>query len=282
VTAVILDGKAIASHIVNSVAERAAQLAKRGATPHLAFVSIGESEPAEMYAARLRRLAGRAGMLFSRTEVRAEASPRDLESAVAALNVDPTVDGILVQMPLPDGLISADLSTVLDVRKDVDGITIANAGRLYLGLPGHVPSTALAMMEVLKAADVDPRGKNAVVVGRSTVVGHPVAELLLRLHATVTITHSRTADLASHVSAADIVMAAVGRPGLITGDIVKQGATIIDAGINVTEGGLVGDVEFASCVDKAAAITPVPGGVGPVTNAVLLRAVIESGERRPS
>lgn len=169
---------------------------------------------------------------------------------------------------------------MLSPDKDVDGITTINAGQLYLGMHHHVPSCAAAMMELLHMSGTDPRGKDAVVVGRSNVVGKPVAFLLLSAGATVTVTHRGTRDLAIHTRQADILMVAAGAAGLIRGDMVKRGAVVIDAGINVTPTGIVGDVDFESVRLQASAVTPVPGGVGPVTNVVLLRGVVESAERR--
>lgn len=208
------------------------------------------------------------------------ATAHELEEEASALSADDRIDGILIQMPLPSHLATARLSTLIDPRKDVDGITINNSGRLYLGLPGQTPSTATAMVQILDSCKVDITGKGTVVVGRSKVVGHPVAELLLKRNATITVTHTRTKDLATITRQADILMVGAGRPGLITGDMVKGGAVIVDAGTNVSEDSLVGDVDFDSCKEIASAITPVPGGVGPVTNAVLLRHVVASAEQR--
>jgi methylenetetrahydrofolate dehydrogenase (NADP+)/methenyltetrahydrofolate cyclohydrolase len=201
-----------------------------------------------------------------------------LEALIAELNDDEAVDGVLVQMPLPDHLQHTDLSDLLAYRKDVDGITVLNAGHLYLGAPGHYPPTAVAMMELLRESGASPAGQTAVVVGRSNVVGHPVAELLLHAHATVIVTHRHTPTLGDFTRAADILMVGAGEPHLITGDMVKPGAVVIDAGINVTDAGVVGDVDAAAVEARAAALTPVPGGVGPVTNAILLRHVTDSAE----
>jgi methylenetetrahydrofolate dehydrogenase (NADP+)/methenyltetrahydrofolate cyclohydrolase len=207
-------------------------------------------------------------------------SHRDLQCEIAALNQDHAVDGILVQMPLPEHLSIADLSPVIDPHKDVDGITVHNAGRLYLGLSGQAPSTALAMMQILDWSGNNPTGRHAVVVGRSNVVGHPVTELLLHRDATVTVTHRQTDDLGHYTRQADILMVAAGEPRLIEEHMIKPGVVIVDAGINVMPDGVVGDVDFEACAAKAAAITPVPGGVGPVTNAVLLRNLVHSAEHR--
>jgi methylenetetrahydrofolate dehydrogenase (NADP+)/methenyltetrahydrofolate cyclohydrolase len=275
-----IDGKAIAAELMTSLADRSQRLLQRGIQAHLCFVTIGESKPAEMYLRRLERLGGKAGVEVSNRALPYDVTLTELDSSVASLNSDPSVDGIIVQMPLPAHLTYADLAEIIEPRKDVDGITIRSGGLLYLGLPGHPPSTASAMMHILDAIGVEPRGCNAVVIGRSNVVGHPVAELLLAASATVTMTHSKTRDLAFHTRQAEILMVAVGRPKLITGGMIRSGVVVIDAGINPTADGVVGDVDFEQCKDIASAITPVPGGVGPVTNAVLLRNLIDSAERR--
>lgn len=279
-TAAILDGKTVARLIRQEVAERAAALREVEVVPHLVFVTVGSSPPAEMYASRLEKLAAGAGIAMSRSRLPGDVSLGQLDDRVAQLNADEEVDGIIVQMPLPDHLTPADLASIIDPRKDVDGLTIENAGRLYLGLAGQRPSTGLAMMEILRSADVDPVGKHAVVIGRSNVVGHPVAELLLEQDATVTVTHRQTRDLASVTRLADILLVGAGEPHLVTRDMVRSGVVIVDAGINVVADGVVGDVDFDACREVASAITPVPGGVGPVTNAVLLRNVMDSADRR--
>jgi methylenetetrahydrofolate dehydrogenase (NADP+)/methenyltetrahydrofolate cyclohydrolase len=204
----------------------------------------------------------------------------DLDGEVAALNADDRVDGILVQMPLPHHLTSVDLSMIIDARKDVDGLTVHNAGKLYLGMSGQIPSTALAMTHILHVSGINPTGSHAVVVGRSNVVGHPVAELLLQCDATVTVAHRNTRDLGGITREADILMVGAGEPHLITAGMVKPGVVIVDAGINPTPSGVVGDVDFEACREIASAITPVPGGVGPVTNAIVLSNLVDSAEQR--
>jgi methylenetetrahydrofolate dehydrogenase (NADP+)/methenyltetrahydrofolate cyclohydrolase len=190
------------------------------------------------------------------------------------LNEDPLISGIIVQMPLPEGLPLATVIDALDPAKDVDGIHPRNAGLLALGYDGFLPTTAHAAVEILKRSGIEIDGRRAVVVGRSNVVGKPAAMLLLRENATVTICHSHTRDLEQHLKSAEIVVVAAGRPGLITGDLLSRGVVVVDVGINVVEGGIVGDVDFASASAVASAITPVPGGVGPVTNALLLTHVM--------
>jgi methylenetetrahydrofolate dehydrogenase (NADP+)/methenyltetrahydrofolate cyclohydrolase len=241
---------------------------------------IGESPPARVYAGRLARLGDKVGVTVGRTLLPADVALPELESTLETLSADDAVDGILVQMPLPNHLHGADLSRVLVHRKDVDGITVLNAGHLYLGVPGHYPPTAVAMMELLRESGVQAAGRRAVVVGRSNVVGHPVAELLLHADATVIVTHRQTKHLSELTCQAEILMVGAGEPGLIQGDMVSPGAVVIDAGINVTDNGVVGDVDEGTVSPRAAALTPVPGGVGPVTNAIVLRHVVDSAESR--
>ncbi len=276
----ILDGRKISAQLLQGVKQRVEGLQESGIQPTLCFVTIGESEPALMYVSRLEILAARVGISVRRRALRLDVSLGDLDSEVAGLNEDEHIDGILVQMPLPDHLTAADLSVIIDSRKDVDGLTVHNAGKLYLGMPGQVPSTALAMTHILHVSGIDPRGAHAVVVGRSNVVGHPVAELLLQCDATVTVAHRATRHLGAVTREADILMVGAGEPHLIQPNMVKPGTIIVDAGINFTESGVVGDVDFEGCRGIARAITPVPGGVGPVTNAILLRNLVDSAEQR--
>ncbi len=278
-TAAAIDGREIASRLLASLRDRVDVLAGRRIVPHLAFVMLGESGPARVYASRIEKLAAPLGIQVSRRELPGDVTFSMLEREVGALNADSAVDGILVQMPLPEHLVETHLSSIIDQRKDVDGITIQNAGRLYLGLPGHPPSTASAILHILDEADVELAGRHAVIVGRSSIVGHPVAELLLNRNATVTVTHRQTRDLPAVTRLADILVVAAGAPGLITPAMISRGVVIIDAGINVTGSGVVGDVDAASW-EVASLVTPVPGGVGPVTNAVLLRGVVESAGHR--
>lgn len=277
-TALLLDGRTLADGVLASVAQRVNSLRRFRGPPRLQFVMIGDSPPATLYFGRLERLGSRVGIEVGRRHLPADVGLAELKEAIAELDEDPRVDGILVQMPLPLDLQGSDLSDVLSQSKDVDAITVVNAGHLYLGVAGHYPPTAVAMMELLRASEVTPAGKTAVVVGRSNVVGHPVAELLLHADATVIVTHRQTEQLASFTRQADILMVGAGEPGLVTGEMVKPGAVVIDAGISVTDAGVVGDVERESVKDVAAAVSPVPGGVGPVTNAILLRHITDSAE----
>jgi methylenetetrahydrofolate dehydrogenase (NADP+)/methenyltetrahydrofolate cyclohydrolase len=280
VTATILDGREVARTILDGVKERVRFLTESATAPRLCFVSIGDSGPAEVYVRRLESLGSRVGAYVARVRLSRDLRLLELESTVSALNADETVDGILVQMPLPDYLDPGDISALIEPRKDVDGVTTTNAGKLYLGMPGQMPPTALGMVEMLHFAGVSPTGKHAVVVGRSNVVGHPVAELLLQEDATLTVVHRQTEHLSHFTRQADILMVGAGEPNLITARDIKEGVVIIDAGINVTEHGVVGDVVFEECAALASAISPVPGGVGPVTNAMLLRNLVDSAEQR--
>jgi methylenetetrahydrofolate dehydrogenase (NADP+)/methenyltetrahydrofolate cyclohydrolase len=281
VTAQILYGRPIAAGLMEEVARRTEALCRDGVTPQLAFVMLGHSAEAEMYAARLERVARPAGVRVTRILLSEGITLDVLDRAVSALNDDPEVDGILVQMPLPPHLTYEDISQFVLPRKDVDGITIENAGRLYLGLRAGVASTAMAMMDILDFAGVDPFRKHVVVIGRSQVVGHPLIELLLHRDATVSVVHRQTENIAALTRLAEIICVAAGEPKLVTADMIRRGVVLIDAGINVTPDGVVGDVDFEGCLPLASAITPVPGGVGPVTNAVLLRHVVDSAEQRP-
>ncbi len=278
--AAILDGRAISADVLASLHDRVARLVSRHIHPTMCFVAIGDSAPARMYLSRLQRLGARVGIGVESLSLDAGVSRESLQEEIARLNTASDVDGILIQMPLPDHLTLGDVSALVDPRKDVDGVTVLNAGKLYLGMPGHVPSTALAMICILEASGAQVKGAHAVVVGRSNVVGHPLSEILLHADATVTLVHRATKDLASLTRQADILMVGAGSPNLIRADMIKPGVVIVDAGINEVGTGIAGDVDFEGCRGIAAAITPVPGGVGPVTNAMILRNLVESAEQR--
>lgn len=282
----IIDGKAAAAALR---AEVAAEVAKfrvaTGRAPGLAVVLVGEDPASAVYVRNKGKATVEAGMESFEHRLSADTSEGALLDLVERLNADPRVDGILVQLPLP-GYIDADkILTSIDPDKDVDGFHPVNAGRLAIGLDGFVPCTPLGCLKLLRVELGDLSGKNAVVIGRSNIVGKPMAMLLLGDHCTVTIAHSRTRDLPDVVRHADIVVAAVGRPEMVKGGWLKHGATVIDVGINrvPTDDGksrLVGDVDFASANQVAGAITPVPGGVGPMTIACLIRNTMVSAARR--
>ena len=285
-TARIIDGKAAAASLRADVAVEVAQFrAITGRAPGLAVVLVGEDPASTVYVRNKGKATVEAGMESLEHRLSAETSETELLELIERLNVDPSVDGILVQLPLPDHIDAAEVLLSIDPDKDVDGFHPINAGRLATGLDGFVPCTPLGCLKLLRAELGDLKGMDAVVIGRSNIVGKPMAMLLLGDHCTVTIAHSRTRDLPEVVRRADIVVAAVGRPEMIRGDWVKPGATVIDVGINRVPGGagksrLVGDVDFASASKVAGAITPVPGGVGPMTIACLIRNTLVSAARR--
>jgi len=277
--ATLIDGKAFADALRARLGEHAAAFAHQaGRRPGLAVVLVGDDPASQVYVGAKGRACEAAGMASFEHRLPAETSEAALLSLVERLNHDPEVDGILVQMPLPAGLDEQAVIAAISPDKDVDGFHVINAGRLAVGQKGFVPCTPLGCMMLLKDRLGDLSGLDAVVIGRSNIVGKPMAQLLTDANATVTIAHSRTKNLADVVRRADIVVAAVGRPEMVRGDWIKPGATVIDVGINrlppaegKEKGRLVGDVAFAEASAVAGAITPVPGGVGPMTIAVLLR-----------
>ena len=287
-SAALIDGKAFAATLRARVGEAARAFeAEAGRKAGLAVVLVGEDPASQVYVRSKGKATVEAGMASFEHRLPADASQAELLALVAALNADPAVDGILVQLPLPGHLDEQAVVETIDPAKDVDGLTPVSSGRLALGLPGLVPCTPLGCLMLLKDRLGSLSGLEAVVIGRSILVGKPMAQLLLGESCTVTIAHSRTRDLAQVVRRADIVVAAVGRAEMVTGDWLKPGATVIDVGINrlppaegATKGRLVGDVDFASASAVAGAITPVPGGVGPMTIAVLLRNTLVAAQRR--
>jgi len=280
-TASIIDGKAVAATLRSQVAEGVATFqAQTGRAPGLAVVLVGEDAASSVYVRSKGKATVAAGMVSVEHRLPADAEQATLMALVAELNADPAIDGILVQLPLPSHMDAQAVISAIDPNKDVDGFHPTNAGRLATGLPALVPCTPLGCLMLLKSVHPSLSGLDAVVVGRSNIVGKPMAQLLLGESCTVTIAHSRTRDLPARLRAADIVVAAVGIPQMIQGDWIKPGATVIDVGINRTETGLVGDVDFAGAVEVAGAITPVPGGVGPMTIACLLSNTLDSARRR--
>ncbi|MEO5493293.1 MAG: bifunctional methylenetetrahydrofolate dehydrogenase/methenyltetrahydrofolate cyclohydrolase FolD [Sphingomonas sp.] len=280
-TASIIDGKAFALGLRERIAAQVAHFQKvAGRAPGLAVVLVGEDPASAVYVRNKHKAIVTAGMESFEHKLSADSSQDDLLALIDTLNADEAVDGILVQLPLPDHIDERAVTTRIDPDKDVDGFHPVNAGRLATGLYGFVPCTPLGCLMLLKDQLGDLSGLDAVVIGRSNIVGKPMAQLLLRESCTVTVAHSRTHDLSSLVRRADIVVAAVGRPEMIKGDWLKPGATVIDVGINRTENGLVGDVDFAGAMQVAGAVTPVPGGVGPMTIALLLKNTLVSAHRR--
>jgi methylenetetrahydrofolate dehydrogenase (NADP+)/methenyltetrahydrofolate cyclohydrolase len=279
----LLRGGPVGSAIREQVAaDVAAFRAEHGYAPALAVVVVGKDAPSAVYLHKILDGCRLVGIEDRLVELQADCSEADIGDALRTLQADPHVAGIIVQMPLPAGIPLRSVIDVLDPMRDIDGIHPLNAGLLSLGYDGFLPATAHASIEILKQSGIDLVGKHAVVIGRSNVIGKPAALLLLRENATVTICHSKTADLPAIVRTADIVVVAIGKAGFITGDMLKAGAVVVDVGINVVEGKLVGDVDFASAARVASAITPVPGGVGPLTNAILLTHLVRAARDQAS
>jgi methylenetetrahydrofolate dehydrogenase (NADP+)/methenyltetrahydrofolate cyclohydrolase len=278
VTARIIDGKALATAMRTALAARVARL---GFQPGLAVVLVGGDPASSIYVRSKDRAATAAGIAAQTIHLPGDIAEAALLAKVARLNADPAVDGILVQLPLPPAIRTAAVLEAVDPAKDVDGFHPLNVGRLAAGHPALVPCTPLGVMHMLDAAGVSLAGTRALVLGRSAIVGRPLAALLLAANATLTVAHSHTRDLAAECRRAEVLIAAVGRPELVRGDWVADGATVIDVGINRLPGGrLVGDVAFAECAAVAGAITPVPGGVGPMTIACLLENTVTAALRR--
>jgi methylenetetrahydrofolate dehydrogenase (NADP+)/methenyltetrahydrofolate cyclohydrolase len=283
VAATVIDGKAVAAEVRERVAVDVRRFSDQrgGDVPGLATVLVGEDPASHIYVANKRRQTEEVGMRSFHHEL-GEGTPTDeILDLVRELNREQTVDGILVQLPLPDQVDQDEVISAIDPAKDVDGLTAASAGLLAQGRPGLVPCTPRGVIELLRHAGTEVEGAEAVVLGRSILVGRPLSALLVGANATVTVCHSRTRDLAAVCSRADILVAAVGSPRLVTAEMVKPGATVIDVGTNRTEGGLVGDVDFEAVCEVAGAITPVPGGVGPMTIAMLLANTVAAASERP-
>jgi methylenetetrahydrofolate dehydrogenase (NADP+) / methenyltetrahydrofolate cyclohydrolase len=281
VAARTIDGKAVAAAVRERVRDDVADYeAEAGRVPSLATVLVGEDPASEIYVRNKHRACEEVGMRSVHHGLAAATSESELLEVVTALRFDDDVDGILVQLPLPEQIDADVVVAAIDPGKDVDGLTPINAGLLAHGMPGLVPCTPAGVMELLRHEGVELEGAEAVVVGRSKLVGVPVARLLLAANATVTICHSRTRDLAATCRRADVLVAAVGVPELLGADAVKHGAVVIDVGMNRTEDGLRGDVDFAAAAELASAITPVPGGVGPMTIAMLLVNTLQAARTR--
>jgi len=279
-TARIIDGNALSAEIRGQLAERAALLKSVGITPCLAVILVGEDPASAVYVRNKVAACEKVGMQSLRDVYAADVDPALVFERIAELNADPSVHGILVQLPLPKHFDSAAVLESISPEKDVDGFHAENVGALMQGNPRFIPCTPYGVMKMLESAKVPLKGAEVVIVGRSNIVGKPMAMLLLAQSCTVTICHSQSKDLAFHTRRADILVAAVGRAKMITGDMIKPGATVIDVGINRTpEGKLCGDVDFETAKEVAGVITPVPGGVGPMTITMLLANTLEAAER---
>ena len=278
-TAKILDGKVLSAQIRNEVSERVAALKARGITPGLAVILVGNDPASEIYVRNKGKGCEETGMISRTIRMNETTTQEELESQIESLNRDPAIHGILVQLPLPDHLDeNAALARILP-EKDVDGFHLINAGHLLNGTKGVLPCTPKGALYMIRSTGEDLSGKEAVVIGRSNIVGKPMAMLLLQQNCTVTICHSRTKNLAEHTRRADILVAAVGKAGFVTEEMIKPGAIVIDVGINRVDGKVCGDVDFDHVREKAGWITPVPGGVGKMTIAMLLANTMDAAER---
>ncbi|HEY0604701.1 MAG TPA: bifunctional 5,10-methylenetetrahydrofolate dehydrogenase/5,10-methenyltetrahydrofolate cyclohydrolase [Herpetosiphonaceae bacterium] len=278
---VILDGTALAATLREELRADVERLSQSGITPRLDVVQVAGDAASDWYVRAIKRACQQIGVAFNLDQLPADSTQQQIVGQIHALNQQPETHGIIVQVPLPKHIDADAVIEAIDPRKDVDGQSPLSLGRLAQGLPTFVPNTPAGGMEFLKRYNIPIAGKHAAVIGRSNIVGKPMALLLLQEHATVTIGHSRTPDLAAILRDADIVAVAVGRPGIVHGSMLKPGAVVIDFGINeVGPKTLVGDVDYASAAEVAGAITPVPGGTGPVTNMMLLRNVIRAAEQQ--
>jgi methylenetetrahydrofolate dehydrogenase (NADP+) / methenyltetrahydrofolate cyclohydrolase len=276
----LIDGNALAKQIRAEVSGRTEALRARGVQPSLAIILVGEDPASQVYTKHKVNDSQQTGLAATLERFPADMKEADLLARIDALNRDPSVHGILVQLPLPRHLDAHKVIESISPAKDVDGFHVANAGALLVGQPGFWPCTPYGCMKMLESIGYDLRGKNAVVIGRSNIVGKPMALMLLQKNATVTVCHSATVDLKSHTLRADVIVAAVGKRNMVTADMVRPGAVVIDVGMNRDdEGKLCGDVDFAGVSEVAGWITPVPGGVGPMTRAMLLVNTLEAAER---
>jgi methylenetetrahydrofolate dehydrogenase (NADP+)/methenyltetrahydrofolate cyclohydrolase len=279
----IIDGKAIAAKIRGEISAEVTALKGQGVTPGLAVVLVGEDPASKVYVSMKEKALADVGMFSDEYKLPADTSEGELLQLIEKLNADSKIDGILVQLPLPKQINTDKVLEAISPEKDADGFHPYNVGRLVIGKPLFQPCTPYGVMVMLKEAGVELSGKEVVVVGRSNIVGKPVAFMCLQQNATVTLCHSKTRDLAAKVGQADVVIAAVGVPEMIKGSWIKEGAVVIDVGVNrVGEKKLVGDVEYAAAAERASAITPVPGGVGPMTITMLLYNTLQSAKRRAS
>ena len=278
--AILMDGKALAAEKMEELRQRTEALKARGVTPGLSVILVGDDPASQVYVRNKGRACEELGFYSRTVRLPEETTQAELETLIDELNADGRVDGILVQLPLPRHLDEAAALRRIRPEKDVDGFHVENAGRLFTGQDGVVACTPKGILHMLKACGVPLKGKDAVVIGRSNIVGKPVAMLLLNENCTVTLCHSRTADLAAHTRRADVLVAAVGRPRFVTADMVKPGAAVVDVGINRVDGKVVGDVDFEAVEKVAGYISPVPGGVGKMTICMLMENTVEAAERK--
>ena len=281
-TAQILDGRAMRARIKEELQDDVARFSRAYSTvPGLVIVRVGNDSASGVYSKAILRAADEIGLRARMDQLASRTTPDELRSALVQLNSDGTVQGIIVQMPLPAHLSQKMVIDTINAQKDIDGISPRSAGNLFLGLPSFLPATAAAVIEMLERASVPLDGKRTIVISRSNVVGKPLAMMLLQKNATVTVCHSRTANLPYYTRQADVLVAAAGRAGMITADMVQPGAIVIDVGINATpEGGIVGDIDFEAVKEVAGALTPTPGGVGPLTNILLLKQCMQAAWRQ--
>lgn len=277
-TAQIIDGRAMGAEIKAELhANILRYIDRRGKPPGLVIVRVGDDAASGVYSKAILRLADQVGLRAQLEQLPDSISPEELQAALLQLDVDENAQGIIVQMPLPEHLSQRMVADTVVSSKDIDGISPRSAGNLFLGLPSFLPATAASVMEILGRTKTALDGKRAVIISRSNVVGKPLAMMLLQKNATVTVCHSRTTNLAWYTRQADVLVAAAGRANMITGDMVRPGAVVIDVGINeLPHGGIVGDVDFNSVREVAGALTPTPGGVGPLTNILLLKQCVEA------
>jgi methylenetetrahydrofolate dehydrogenase (NADP+)/methenyltetrahydrofolate cyclohydrolase len=283
VAARIIDGKSIAARVREEVTQGVRALAGRGVTPGLAAVLVGDDPASRIYVNAKRKDCADVGMRSELVELATDTPPEEVLATVGRLNADPAVHGIIVQLPLPPHIAELGVQLAIDPAKDVDGLNPTNAGLMMRGVPAFLPATPLGIIELLGRSGVSTQGADVVVVGRGVLVGMPLAVILAqkspRGNATVTLCHTATRDLAAHTRRADVLVVAAGRPKTVTADMVKPGAVVVDVGTNRIDGALVGDVDFEGVAEVAGAVTPVPGGVGPMTRAALLRNTLIAAER---
>lgn len=281
-TARILDGRALGAQIKEELRDDVARFARAYNTvPGLVIVRVGSDSASGVYSKAILRVADEVGLQARMEQLASRTTPDELRSTLKQLNNDVTVQGIIVQMPLPAHLSQKMVIDTINANKDIDGISPRSAGNLFLGLPSFLPATAAAVIEIVERASLPLDGQRTIVISRSNVVGKPLAMMLLQKNATVTVCHSRTTNLPYYTRQADVLVAAAGRAGMITADMVRPGATVIDVGINSTpEGGIVGDIDFEAVKEVAGVLTPTPGGVGPLTNILLLKQCMQAAWRQ--